>query len=175
MIANLAIVIGPAIGGFLAARSYTILFIIDVILSSITALIILIYVPETKPQAAPGTASKPAVEESFGQTLIGYFQVLKDSAFLVYILASIFMVMAYMQMNTSLPVFLRDTHGLPDSGYGIILSINASMVVLFQFWITRRIKLHALKLAGQKTSRPLPGRNRLRIPSSDAGHHDKPR
>jgi MFS family permease len=140
VIANLAVVIGPAIGGFLAARSYTILFILDVILSSITAVIILAYVPETKPQAALDPAGQPAPEESFGQTLIGYFRVLKDSIFMVYILASIFLVMAYMQMNTSLPVFLRDVHGLPESGYGLLLSLNASMVVLLQFSITRRIK-----------------------------------
>lgn len=140
VIANLAVVIGPAIGGFLAARSYTILFIIDVILSSITAVIILLFVPETKPQAAPDAAGQPVPSESFGQTLVGYFKVLKDNAFMVYILASIFMVLAYMQMNTTLPVFLRDVHGLPESGYGMLLSLNASMVVLFQFAITRRIK-----------------------------------
>ena len=53
------------------------------------------------------------------------------------------MVMAYMQMNITLPVFLRDVHGLPDSGYGLLLSLNASMVVLLQFAITRRIKGYA--------------------------------
>jgi MFS family permease len=143
VIANLAVVIGPAIGGFLAARSYTILFISDVILSTITAVIILVYVPETKPQAAPDPTGQPASEESLGQTLLGYFRVLKDSVFMVYILASIFMVMAYMQMNTTLPVFLRDVHGLPESGYGLLLSLNASMVVLLQFIITRRIKGYA--------------------------------
>ncbi|MFN2280505.1 MAG: MDR family MFS transporter, partial [Anaerolineales bacterium] len=140
VIANLAVVIGPAIGGFLAARSYTILFIIDVILSSITAAIILAFVPETKPQAVPDAAGQPAPSESFGKTLAGYLKVLKDSAFMVYILASIFMVLAYMQMNTTLPVFLRDVHGIPDSGYGLLLSLNAGMVVVFQFAITRRIK-----------------------------------
>ena len=46
-------------------------------------------------------------------------------------------------MNITLPVFLRDVHGLPDSGYGLLLSMNAGMVVLFQFWITRRIKKFA--------------------------------
>ncbi|MFN2112992.1 MAG: MDR family MFS transporter [Anaerolineales bacterium] len=140
VIANLAVVIGPAIGGFLAARSYTILFICDVILSSITALVILILVPETKPEAAPDETGQPAVEQTLGQTLGGYFQVLKDRPYMVYILASIFMVLAYMQMNTTLPVFLRDVHGLPDSGYGLLLSLNASMVVLLQFAITRRIR-----------------------------------
>jgi MFS family permease len=140
VIANLAVAIGPAIGGFLAARSYTILFISDVILSSITAVIILILVPETKPEAVPDAFGQIAPEESFWQTLAGYFKVLKDSTYMVYILASIFMVVAYMQMNTTLPVFLRDVHGLPDSRYGMLLSLNASMVVLFQFAITRRIK-----------------------------------
>lgn len=143
VIANLAVVIGPAIGGFLAARSYTILFIIDVILSTITALIILAFVPETKPEAAPLPDGQPAVEESLGQSLAGYLTVLKDGVYMVYMLASIFMVLAYMQMNTTLPVFMRDVHGLPDSGYGLLLSLNASMVVLLQFAITRRIRRFA--------------------------------
>lgn len=143
VIANLAVVIGPAIGGFLAARSYTILFICDVILSSITALVILILVPETKPEAVPDETGQPAVEQTLGQTLGGYLKVLKDGPYMVYILASIFMVLAYMQMNTTLPVFLRDVHGLPDSGYGLLLSLNASMVVLLQFAITRRIRRFA--------------------------------
>jgi MFS family permease len=45
-----------------------------------------------------------------------------------------------MNMNTTLGVFLRDQHGLPESGYGWIISINAAMVVLLQFSITRRIE-----------------------------------
>ena len=143
VIANLAIAIGPAIGGFVATRSYTLLFILDVILSSITALMLFFLVPETKPQLEipPDHAGKQ--EETLLESLAGNLKVFKDSVFLVYMLASIFYVLAYMQMNTTLPVFLRDVHGLPDSGYGIILSINASMVVLFQFWITRRIKRFA--------------------------------
>jgi len=143
VIANLAVAIGPAIGGFLAARSYTLLFIIDVILSSITGIIILAFVPETKPVAAPREDGQPHQEESLGKTLAGYFKVTRDGIFMVYLLASIFMVLAYMQMNITLPVFLRDVHGLPDSGYGLLLSLNASMVVLFQFWITRRIRKFA--------------------------------
>ncbi len=140
VIANLAVVIGPAIGGFLAARSYTLLFIIDVIASSITALIIFALVPETKPQTVPTEDQQPEQEESLGKTLAGYLKVTKDGVYMIYMAASIFMVLGYMQMNTTLPVFLRDVHGLPDSNYGLLLSLNASMVVLLQFWITRRIK-----------------------------------
>jgi MFS family permease len=43
-----------------------------------------------------------------------------------------------MNMNTTLGVYLRDQHGVPASGYGTLISINAAMVVLLQFPITRR-------------------------------------
>jgi MFS family permease len=140
VIANLAVAIGPAIGGFVAARSYTVLFIIDIIMSCITAAILFFLVPETKPKTEPTPDKAEVREETLVETLSGYFIVFKDRIFMIYLLASIFYVMAYMNMGTSLPVFLRDVHGLPDAGYGIILSINASMVVLFQFWVTRRVK-----------------------------------
>lgn len=138
--ANLAVVIGPAIGGLLAVKGYTLLFIIDVITSFITAVIILIFVPETKPVSKPVTSEGQEQEETILETFAGYFKVTKDRLYMIFILGSLLMVLAYMQMNTSLPVFLRDVHGIPDRGYGLLLSLNASMVVLFQFWITRRIK-----------------------------------
>jgi MFS family permease len=45
-----------------------------------------------------------------------------------------------MNMNSTLGVFLRDQHGLPEVRYGLLISINAIMVVLFQFWVTRRLE-----------------------------------
>ncbi|MCJ7714957.1 MAG: MFS transporter, partial [Anaerolineales bacterium] len=143
IVANLAVVIGPAIGGLLAARSYTLMFIIDIITSSITAVIIFLYVPETKPDTIPDLGEKPQAEQTLFETLAGYLQVAKDQIYLVFIMGSLLMVLAYMQMNTTLSVFLRDVHGIPDQGYGLLLSMNASMVVLFQFWITRKIKRFA--------------------------------
>jgi len=140
---NLAVVIGPAIGGLLAAKGYTLLFIIDVITSFITAVIIFIYVPETKPDTKPEISEGQGQEETFLETLSGYLKVTKDRLYMIFVLGSLLMVLAYMQMNSSMPVFLRDVHGIPDRGYGLLLSINASMVVLFQFWITRRIKRFA--------------------------------
>ena len=50
------------------------------------------------------------------------------------------MALVYMNMNTTLGVYLRDTHGVPEAGYGVLLSMNAAMVVLLQFPITRRIE-----------------------------------
>lgn len=132
---NLAVVIGPVIGGFLAARSYLALFIVDVVISLISASIILVAIPETKPEAKPGT-----VPESVGSSFGGYLRVFRNGYFTLFCLASIFMAFVYMNMNTTLGVYLRDSHNVPESGYGWILSLNAAMVVLFQFWITRKLE-----------------------------------
>ena len=132
---NLSVVIGPAIGGLLASRSYLVLFIADAVVSLITAALVFRLIPETKPEASPD-----APQESMAGSFAGYFRVLRDTAFMLFLGASVLMVLTYMNMNTTLGVFLRDTYNVPDSGYGGLLSLNAAMVVLFQFPITRWIE-----------------------------------
>ncbi len=134
VVANLAVVIGPAIGGLLASRSYLYLFILDAVISTITAIFVFVVLPETKPET-----SEEHEEQSLGKTLAGYGIVLKDRLYIVYILISMLLTLAYMQMNNSLPVFLRDVHDIAPQGYGYLLSMNAAMVVVLQFWVTRRL------------------------------------
>ncbi len=132
---NVSAVIGPAIGGFMATRSYLLLFIADAIISLISAVLVAVMLPETKPEAKPGEA-----HESLTGTFGGYFRVLRDTTFVMFMGASLLAALAYMNLNTTLGVYLRDTHGVPTSGYGWLISLNAVMVVLFQFAITRRIE-----------------------------------
>ncbi len=132
---NLAVAIGPAIGGLLASKSYLLLFICDAITSLITAIIVAVSMRETKPEESGETK-----HESIGQTFRGYIEVLHDSTFMAFIAVGILMVLVYVQMNSTLPVYLRDFHGINARGFGYILSLNAGMVVLFQFYITRKIK-----------------------------------
>jgi MFS family permease len=131
---NLSVVIGPAIGGLLAARSYLVLFLSDAAISLLTVVLIAIFLPETKPEAHPD-----APKESMTRTFAGYGQVFRNTAFMLFLGAVLLQVFTYMNMNTSLGVFLRNEHGTNESGYGLLLSINAAMVVLMQFPITRRI------------------------------------
>ena len=135
VVINLAVTIGPAIGGVLATYSYIWLFLIDAVASTITAVIVFLIIPETKPELSP---DKPG--ENMLETFGGYLKVSRDRLFMIFMFACTLMTLAYIQMNTTLSVFLRDVHGIPDQGYGYLLSLNAGMVVLLQFWITRRIK-----------------------------------
>ncbi|MHA1453913.1 MAG: MFS transporter [Promethearchaeota archaeon] len=142
--ANLSAMIGPALGGFISATTnkYLILFIADVVSSSITAVIIFLVIPETKPKIMLNEAEdnkKEKIKKKFGSTLMGYFQVFKDWQFMLFIVVGILSTWVYMQFNTTLPVFLLDEHGFSEFWFGILLSSNALTVVLCQFWISRFI------------------------------------
>jgi MFS family permease len=47
------------------------------------------------------------------------------------------MTIVYSQMNTTLPVYLNQSFGVTEQWYGLLMSLNAAMVVVFQFPITR--------------------------------------
>jgi MFS family permease len=133
--ANLAWIFGPMIGGLVAGRSYLMLFILDAITSLIVAFIVFRSIPETKPQV-----SETEDKKTLAQTFVGYRVVLVDRLYLAYLLVSMLMLIAYQQMYHTLSVYLRDSHGIPERGYGALLSIDAALVVLLQFWVTRRVR-----------------------------------
>ncbi len=135
MVFNIAVIIAPPIAGLLVMRSYLTLFIVDAVISVIAATIVFFALPETKPQAHEN--AKP---ESMKQTFAGYARVLKDTPFVLFIGVTVLMTLVYMNMNTTLGVFLRDNRGLQEVAYGSLLSINAILVVVLQFWITHRLE-----------------------------------
>ncbi len=135
VVGNLAWIIGPTIGGLLANRSYFLLFVTNAVLSCAVAAIFYRFVPETKPQEPAKTK-----EESVLQTLVGYKIALRDYAFMAFLAASILMMVVYLQAYNTLSVYLRNYHGINPQGYGFLLTSSAITVVLFQFWITRRVK-----------------------------------
>ncbi|MFW9894606.1 MAG: MDR family MFS transporter [Candidatus Thorarchaeota archaeon] len=135
---NISATIGPILGGFLATKSYMSLFIADAVSSIITAFIVILVIPETKPEPKPNET-----EQSVVKTLVGYKEVLKDGMYMLFISVSAIMVLVYMQMNSTLSVFLRDVHNFPVHQFSLLLSMNALMVVVFQFWIARKVSKYA--------------------------------
>ena len=132
---NLAWIVGPTIGGLLAAESYMLLFILDAISSLITAVIVYKLVPETRPEPSDDQQS-----QSFMETVVGYRHVAADKMFVAFLIMSMLMMVVYQQMYNTLSVYLRDVHGVSAQGYGFMLSLDAATVVLLQFWVTRKIK-----------------------------------
>jgi len=135
---NLAWIVGPSIGGFMAARSFLMLFVMDAVSSLITAVVVYRLIPETMPEAEEDQDA-----QSILQTLAGYRNVIADKLFMAYILTSMLMLVVYIQMYNTLSVYLRDVHGVSPQGYGLLLTSSAITVVLFQFWVTRRVKKYS--------------------------------
>ena len=119
---NVSAAIGPAIGGLLASRSYLALFITDAIISTIVAVIVYFTIPETKPELKPGIE-----QETMKQAFKGYFRVFRDGAFVWFMIASTLAWMVYMNFNTTMGVYLRDTQGIPETGYGALISMNEDL------------------------------------------------
>lgn len=133
--ANLAWVIGPSLGGLLAAYSYLWIFVADAVASTITAVIVYRLLPETRPET-----HAVAERETMGQTFRGYGTPLTDRPFVAFLVVSALMNLVYLQMYSTLSVFLRDEHGVSPREYGLLMSLNALTVVFFQFWLTRRLR-----------------------------------
>jgi MFS family permease len=132
---NVAVIIAPPIAGLLIANSYLTLFIVDAVISLISAAIVILALPETKPKTH--ALAKP---ETMKQTFAGYGRVFKDMPFLAFIGVTVMMTLVYMNMNSTLGVYMRDSHGMPEINFGAILSLNAVIVVVLQFWVTRRLE-----------------------------------
>lgn len=134
---NLTWIIGPTIGGFVqtALNSYLPLFIIDTVFSLIVAALVYKFVAETKPEAG---ANEP--QESFLQTVRGYFTVLKDKIYLAFISVSILMLLVYTQMYSTLSVFMVNYRNFTSRDYGSLLSISAVLVIVAQIPLTRKLK-----------------------------------
>lgn len=133
---NFAWIFGTALGGLIAARSFLALFVMDAFLSTLVALILYIYLPETQPRQH----SQEKKPEPFLQTVAGYRVVLRDLPYMVFTLAGIISLIVYQQEYSSLSVYLRDVHHISSQDYGAMLSVAGLEVVLFQIWISRTIK-----------------------------------
>jgi len=129
MVGNAGVAIGPAVGGFLAATSYMLTFSTAAVGATAALLLVVFLVKETKPELWDAEES-----EVVGG---GYVHILRDFRFIGFCLASILLWMAYEPFMQLLPVYMKEGFGIPESGFGLIMTVNALMVVFFQFAVTR--------------------------------------
>lgn len=133
VVINSTFALGPLVGGFFGPKiGYLPLFILDALTSYFVALFVFAKLPETRPNKAQGTPN-----ETLAQTLTGYRRVFQDGTFLAFILISILTWTAFVQMSTTLSVYLIEFRQMSESFFGSLVMLNALMVVLLQFPMTR--------------------------------------
>ena len=126
---NVGIAAGPALGGFLITVAYELSFYLAAAVQMVIAGLIARMISET--------LSKSLTDEEKVITTPGYGPLLRDHAFMItwalYILVQIANAMVFMLLG----LYLKENFGIPENRYGFIIGVNAIMVVLLQFTITR--------------------------------------
>jgi MFS family permease len=117
---NLAIAAGAAVAGLLANHSISWVFLSDAATSVLFVIIALVALP-------PGRRVGPEEE---GERR-GYRGALRDRAFAVFLLSSALAAFVYFQQQSTLPLHVRAS-GLSNADFGLLLSLNGLLVVLFE-------------------------------------------
>jgi len=137
---NLGISIGPAIGGFIAAASFSLAFYCAAVGMSLYSLLLVIFARETLPARQPGYQRQSNAETIKKERFGGYITILKDSPFISFILTFTLVSICASLIWVLLPVYATQTFNVPMQLYGFIPATNAIMVVTLQLLVTRVTK-----------------------------------
>lgn len=129
---NIGVAIGPALGGILIVISYQIAFLVAATFMIMAAIMVYIAVPETLPKD-DFFEDRPTVKSNN----FGYMRVLRDYHFMIYCAVLSLIPMIYIMPMVMLPIYMKENFGLAESNFGLMLTINASIIVTFEFWVTR--------------------------------------
>jgi len=136
---NLGMSIGPVIGGFLAMRSFRLLFYADGTTALLAGLLLVLAPWRPGEPKSPGVdASQVASTANASATgvpyssVLSYSNVLKDRRFLYFLAAMVPVEMVFFQSLAAMPLFLvRDLH-LSEAGFGMVLAINTVLIILVE-------------------------------------------
>jgi MFS family permease len=124
---NLGVTIGPALGGFLAVRDYSFLFLVDggmCITAGITLAIL----------------SKPKRVRSESDPRIAAGSPWRDGVFLTFLFFVFVSALVFFQLEASFPLYLNEHYGLPEDRIGLMYAVNTILIVVFEMVLVRRIE-----------------------------------
>jgi MFS family permease len=163
---NAAFALGPAIGGFLATRSYNLAFYAAGAGFLIYSLLLFFLARETLDASAVSTASpglrfspnislkriiapfKPRpmdavkIAEADSSKSEGYLRVFQDKNYMAFVATTSIGLIAPTMLWILMPVYAKTNYGIPENLYGWIPTTNALMCVFVQYFITGITRKH---------------------------------
>jgi MFS family permease len=125
---NLGWAAGPALGGYLATfLPYYWLFVVAALFTAFAFVPVTFFLKETY---------KKSHEK---QDLRGLSSIGRDYTFLLFTGVSLLVLLMYGQMMSTLSIFTVDRMGFSTAQYGLLLTANGLIVVLFQYPIARKL------------------------------------
>lgn len=126
MALNLGFSIGPALGGFLAAVSYSFLFYGNAIAACCSGLLFFLYFRNLK-----GTKKVKERVDDQGNQVVGRSPY-RDLPYLLFSLLCAVFAICFLQLLSTLPLYYRTVYQLSETEIGIIMAFSGLVVFLFE-------------------------------------------
>ncbi|MEA2646785.1 MAG: hypothetical protein QOE92_1868 [Chloroflexota bacterium] len=136
---NAGFALGPATAGFLADRSFVLVFSIDALTSVAFGVLALVALPHGAPRA-----ERP---ERRGE---GTRAILSDRGFILFLFATLAASAVYLQAETTFPLWVVG-HGYSNTVYGFLIALNGGLITLVELVViayTRRFSPRLMIAAG---------------------------
>ena len=125
---NLAFAAGPATAGFLADRSFFYLFAGDAVTSILYGVIAIVALPQGLRSNMEGERLGEAVRLAA-----------KNTAFVILLLATFCSTLVDFQMGSTFALHVKSA-GLPSRVYGLLISENGLLIIIFELLITNYVQ-----------------------------------
>ena len=129
---NLGFSIGPAIGGFLSAISFDLLFYINGIACIIAGITYVIFFKSRKERNVgfKGGSVEKAVSKS----------PYTDLPFIAFTLICACFCVCFFQLLSTLPLFLREDRGMDESQIGLLMGFSGLLIVLLEMPLVKMVE-----------------------------------
>ena len=122
---NVGMSIGPAIGGFLAARSFQLLFATDAITSFIAGAVLFVLLRQSPRDQIHERTVAHGPEHRMRE-------LFRDRRLLYLLIAILPVVVVFFQSGSPMALYIVEVLGKPESDYGLLLTINTIMIIFFE-------------------------------------------
>ncbi len=129
---NIGWSIGPAIGGFLASRDYTLLFWADGLTNIGAATLVFFFLRSSRQKRADIKANKVEIDPKDS--------VYRDRKYWIFLLLTTMYAVAFFQLFTIGPVFYKQVCALSEIQIGYILGLNGLIVALVEMILIYKIE-----------------------------------
>lgn len=127
MALNLGYSVGPAIGGFLAAVSYDLLFYTNAFMSFCAGVLFLFYFKNRKGRAISNTTIASEIPSSKK-----FKTAYTDTKFILFSILIAIYAFCFFQILNTLPLFYKDVALMNEKEVGILMGFNGIMVFLLE-------------------------------------------
>ncbi|MEO7265650.1 MAG: MFS transporter [Ferruginibacter sp.] len=130
---NLGWGVGSALGGFLAAINYHLLFWVDGCTNIVAAFLLLIILPKV----SLIQQQKNTVEKDLPKAVI---KPHRDKIFLYFLLFKILFAVCFFQLFTTVPLYFKDGLKLNEFWIGMVMATNGIIIALFEMVIVFKLE-----------------------------------